>query len=237
MRMRFPIMPVWGSFPPGTHVQTNQGERAVEELSPGDRIQTDKGENATLRQISCHKQTLPGKRNRGKPILIKAGVLGGGLPVRDLILAPGQRLALADFEPVDLLESADLLVPAAGLCDLAGVRRMKGRRQMTFFSLIFDAPRLIRVEGCLVESCQPTLSRLANEVTLGWAGVIGNRFKQEFWPRALSVWQTRRQAAGLCASGDLPEYSVHQREHDLLEWDRDLDEEKQVAAAARRGAA
>ena len=201
---QLPFMPDMGSFPPGTHIQTNRGDVLVEDLTPGDRVITSEGENATVRRIGVRTVRFPQRLHACKPVLIRAGALGGGLPTRDLAVAPGARLAVGDVVPRDLLASADLLAPAAGLVGLVGVRRMKGRRKVRLYSIHLDVPKLIMAEGCMVESTPSLVSRAANRLTAGWSGVLAARLAGKGMPRALSVWQTRRWAGACRRSATCP---------------------------------
>ena len=110
-------------FTPGTTIATAKGERLVEELTVGDRIITrDNG----IQEIAWvgHKE-MSGKQlvqnPHLKPILIKAGALGNGLPERDMMVSPNHRVLVASdltqlyFEENEVLAAAKHMVGANGI--------------------------------------------------------------------------------------------------------------------------
>ena len=77
-------------FLSGTHILTEKGEIAIENLQIGDKIKTAEGKLEPIKWIG--KQTrYPHEISnplRSHPILIKAGALGNNLPHRDLYVSP-----------------------------------------------------------------------------------------------------------------------------------------------------
>jgi hypothetical protein len=232
---RFRHLTAPGSFPPGTNILTNSGDVPVERLSPGDRVLTADGENVRVRRVACRTVGFSERRHGGKPILIRAGALGSGLPTRDLVVAPWQRLALADAVPAHVLMRAGYVVPAVGLTGLPGVRRMKGRRNLLLYSVVLETPAMLIAEGCVTESTPPLAARLANVLTRGWAGAIAGLLRPRGQLRAISIWQARRLASRLRLTGDLPRRAGDRREHDLLAWEEDLAIERRLAESAGVG--
>ena len=229
MLLQPPFLPVWGSVAPGTEIRTSRGDVAVEMLTPGDRIIDDDGDEVVLRQVGCHRRRLYGKSDRAKLVMIRAGALGGDLPYRDLILAPGQRVAVVDSAGLEPVYAEDLLVPAAGLTGRSGVRRMRGRRRITLFSLVFDRPCLFQAEGCVIEGGQGLIGRWVNDATGGWIGAVASRWRNQAWPRMLSVNAAAAIADRLRADSVLPEILLQNDQRDLLEWDQDLADERRHA--------
>ena len=228
-----PPMPDQGSFPAGTRISTTSGEVAVEEIRAGARLITPQGENVTIRQITHCKVRFPGPSQWGKPILVPAGALGGGVPVRDLVLPPGQLVGVADEAPVDLFGRADVLVPASVLQALPGARVMKGRKRLKLYSLSVGAPALIYAEGTVTETTRPVVSRLISALT---GGRLGGRVHDRAGLRVLSATEGARLIARLRKTGDLPDRKPGKRENDLLQWDNDLEDERALAARLNRKA-
>ena len=246
------IVPVLGSFAAGTEVQTARGPVRVERLTPGDWIEVNDGDGAILQGVRCHTRLSSKQGLMDKPVLIRAGALGGGLPRRDLIVASGQRLVMIDSGAPRPEEDCEVLVPAAGLTVLPGVRRMKGRRKISLFSLIFNERCSVKAEGCGVFCGQGWISRWADALTAGRAGALSSLTSRKSGPRILSIAEASQIAPRLQADLDLPKEFLTHRRRDLLEWDRDLEDEKRAAkeraadlteaeqsnaAAERRGAA
>ncbi len=77
-------------FCPGTHIRTEQGEVAVEDLRVGDAVVTVDGSTEAIRWIgrrSYTGRTLAGRRHL-HPVRIRAGALGDATPKRDLVISP-----------------------------------------------------------------------------------------------------------------------------------------------------
>ncbi len=74
-------------FAPGTLISTPSGARPVEELGPGDMVLTADGRAVPVRfnlvQSVVKRAVMP---ERLEPVRICAGALGGGLPLRDLVV-------------------------------------------------------------------------------------------------------------------------------------------------------
>lgn len=223
-----PFMPDMGSFPAGTRIQTTQGELPVEDITAGARVMTPAGENVTVTDVESRKVRFFEKPHWGKPVLLPAGSLGNGLPVRDLILPPGQLLAVADLSPIDLIARADVLIPAIAARKLPGARQLRGRRKLRLFSVVTERPCLILAEGVATESTRPMASRLASRILLGH-GALG---RHPAGPRVLSARKGQDLIAQLRQNGDLPDRPPGRRENELMQWDEDL--AKEQAAARQR---
>ena len=110
-------------FTPGTLIATTSGERSVESLKVGDKVITrDNG----IQEIAwIGSKTIGGKdlvhAPHLRPILIKAGALGNGLPEKDMLLSPNHRVHVASdltqlyFEEREVLAAAKHLVGAEGV--------------------------------------------------------------------------------------------------------------------------
>jgi hypothetical protein len=82
-------------FMAGTHIRTPEGEVAVESLVAGDMVCTADGGVAPVLWLG--RQTISttfGDPAVVMPVRIRAGALGDGLPVRDLLLSPDHALLI-----------------------------------------------------------------------------------------------------------------------------------------------
>ena len=145
-------------FAPGTRIATPDGEVAVESLQVGDLVQTDDHGPQPIRWIGVRHVAFGPDNPRGdqdKPIQIKAGALGDGLPRRDLIVSPQHRMVLAGPDIKEAFGTAEVFAIAKALTGLDGVRIMKGKRTVTYYALLFDRHEVIFAEGAPTESFRP----------------------------------------------------------------------------------
>ncbi|MEL6958823.1 MAG: Ig-like domain-containing protein [Pseudomonadota bacterium] len=143
-------------FTPGTTIATPRGERLVEELREGDRIITRDNGIQEIRWVG--RKEMSGKalvaNPHLKPILIKAGALGNGLPERDMLVSPNHRCLVASektqlyFEEREVLAAAKHLVGAEGIHELD----VMGTAYIHF---MFDRHEVVLSNGAWTESFQP----------------------------------------------------------------------------------
>ncbi|WP_439142239.1 Ig-like domain-containing protein [Pseudooctadecabacter sp.] len=143
-------------FTPGTTIATPKGERLVEDLREGDRIITRDNGIQEIRWTG--RKEMSGKslvaNPHLKPILIKAGALGNGLPERDMLVSPNHRCLVASektqlyFEEREVLAAAKHLVGAEGIheVDVMGT---------AYIHFMFDRHEVVLSNGAWTESFQP----------------------------------------------------------------------------------
>jgi hypothetical protein len=143
-------------FTPGTTIATPKGERLVEELREGDRIITRDNGIQEIRWVG--RKEMSGKslvaNPHLKPILIRAGSLGNGLPERDMLVSPNHRMLVASektqlyFEEHEVLAAAKHLVGSEGIhaVDVMGT---------AYIHFMFDRHEVVRSNGAWTESFQP----------------------------------------------------------------------------------
>ncbi len=143
-------------FTPGTTIATPKGERLVEDLREGDRIITRDNGIQEIRWVG--RKEMTGKHLVAnphlKPILIKAGALGNGLPERDMLVSPNHRMLVANdmtqlyFEEREVLAAAKHLVGSAGIheIDVMGT---------AYIHFMFDRHEVVLGNGAWTESFQP----------------------------------------------------------------------------------
>lgn len=148
-------------FTPGTRIATPQGWRAVETLAVGDPVLTRDRGAQPITWVGRRRLRWPGAAEGQKPVEVRPGSLGRGVPRRRLMLSPQHRLLVAVPELAATTGTTEALAPAAGLTGLAGVRRMQGKRSVDYVALMFDAHEVIGAEGAAVESFYPGAQGLA----------------------------------------------------------------------------
>lgn len=153
-------------FTPGTLIATPKGEVPVESLKAGDQVITrDNGiqEIRWLGQKALTWYDLAANPHL-KPVLIRQGSLGNGLPERDMMVSPNHRMLVANdrtslyFDEHEVLVSAKHLVSADGIgaVDAAGT---------TYIHFMCDRHEVVLSNGAWTESFQPgdyTLNGMGN---------------------------------------------------------------------------
>jgi hypothetical protein len=153
-------------FTPGSTIATPKGERLVEELVEGDKIITRDNGTQEIRwvgQKALDARDLMANPHL-KPVLIRQGALGNGLPERDMMVSPNHRVLVANektalyFEENEVLAAAQHLVGAEGIhnVDVLGT---------TYIHMMFDRHEVVLSNGAWTESFQPgdyTLKGIGN---------------------------------------------------------------------------
>ncbi|RUS59290.1 tandem-95 repeat protein [Pseudorhodobacter sp. E13] len=153
-------------FTPGTLIATPKGEVPIENLRAGDRIITRDNGIQELRWIGqrkfdwAHLTANPHLR----PIMVRRGSLGNGLPERDMMLSPNHRVLVSNdrtslyFDEHEVLVSAKHLVGGKGIFEVESIGT-------TYIHLMFDQHEVVLSDGAWTESFQPgdyTLNGMGN---------------------------------------------------------------------------
>jgi Ca2+-binding RTX toxin-like protein len=153
-------------FTPGTLIATPKGEVLVENLRAGDRIITRDNGIQELRWSGnrkfdwAHLTANPHLR----PIMVRRGSLGNGLPERDMMLSPNHRVLVSNdrtslyFDEREVLVSAKHLVGGKGIFEVESIGT-------SYIHLLFDQHEVVLSDGAWTESFQPgdyTLSGMGN---------------------------------------------------------------------------
>lgn len=148
-------------FTPGTLIATPRGEVPVERLRVGDRVVTrDNG----LQEVRWFGAKLLGGRAfvnapHLRPVLIKAGALGNGLPKRDMQVSPDHRILLITDKGSDLQGEKEVFVRAGDLVGVKGIHQVDALRA-TYIHMMFDEHEVLMSNGAWTESYQPDLGQL-----------------------------------------------------------------------------
>ncbi len=153
-------------FTPGTLIATPRGEVAVESLRAGDKVVTrDNG----LQEIRWVGQKALNWTDMAaapylRPVLVKQGSLGNGLPERDMMVSPNHRLLVANDRTALYFDEHEVLVSAKHLVGSAGVHAVESM-QTTYIHFMFDQHEVVLSNGAWTESFQPgdyTLNGMGN---------------------------------------------------------------------------
>ncbi len=143
-------------FTHGTRIATPRGERLVENLRPGDSVFTRDNGVQELRWVGS--KSLTGrdlmKEPKLRPVLIRAGSLGMGLPVSDMAVSPNHRMLISGAETALMFGEREVLASAKHLTGRAGIDQVAASH-VTYIHLLFDRHEVILADGAWTESFQP----------------------------------------------------------------------------------
>ena len=141
-------------FATGTLIDTANGPRPVDRLVAGDLVLTrDRG----LRPLawvggrhldSRHLDLAPNLR----PIRIRAGALGPGLPATDLTVSPQHRILVRSKIAERICGAPEALVAARHLCTLPGIEVTNPPGGVGYHHILFDRHEVVRSNGAWTES-------------------------------------------------------------------------------------
>ncbi len=143
-------------FTPGTMIATPKGERAVETLREGDKVITrDNG----IQEIRWAGEKKMGWQDFAvaehlKPVLIREGALGNGLPERDILVSPNHRVLVANDRTALYFEEREVLVAAKHLVDNKGIMKVD-TMGTSYIHFMFDHHEVVLSNGAWTESFQP----------------------------------------------------------------------------------
>lgn len=149
-------------FAAGTLIGTETGARPVESLRAGERVLTlDHGPRPLL---WTHSQALRfgpgGAPDSQRPVRIRRGALGPGMPARDMRVSPQHRLLVNSRIAARLCGAPEVLVPAVKLLKLPGVTRDVETTAVRYHHLLFAAHEIIVADGAAAESLLPEIGGL-----------------------------------------------------------------------------
>lgn len=151
-------------FTPGTLIDTPHGPRDITDLRAGDLILTqDAGPQPLLMSSHTHINAAQLAQDPDlRPIVLRAGSLGPGIPTQDLLVSPQHRMLLDDWRAAMLFGATEVLAPAKGLLNDHSVLRQTPSNGVDYIHLGFSAHHIIRANGARTESLHAgTLSKSA----------------------------------------------------------------------------
>jgi len=154
-------------FTPGTTIATPKGERRVEDLRVGDKVITRDNGIQEIRWLGAKELNWQQLNTNShlKPIMIKAGALGNGLPERDMLVSPNHRVLVANDKTEIYFEEREVLAAAKHLVGTIGIQNVD-TLGTTYIHFMFDHHEVVLSNGAWTESFQPgdyTLNGLGDE--------------------------------------------------------------------------
>ena len=141
-------------FATGTLIATPRGRARVETLRAGDPVLTMDGGYQPIRWIG--RRRLSGRDLRAnpklRPVRIRAGALGAGVPDRDLVVSRQHRVLANSVIVSRMLGLRGVLVPAIKLTGLPGVEVVDDAAQVDYWHFLFDRHHVVWSNGLPTES-------------------------------------------------------------------------------------
>ena len=153
-------------FTPGTMIATPRGEVPVETLRAGDKIVTRDNGLQEIRWVGSKPLSWQemAVAPHLRPVLVKQGSLGNGLPERDMMVSPNHRLLVANDRTALYFDEHEVLVSAKHLVGSTGIHAVESM-QTTYIHFMFDQHEVVLSNGAWTESFQPgdyTLKGMGN---------------------------------------------------------------------------
>lgn len=135
-------------FASDTRILTDQGYRAVQDLTAGDMVMTVDNGFQPIKWAGS--RTIPA-HGKFAPVRIAAGALGN---TEDLFVSQQHRMLVSNASAALLFGEEEVLVPAKALVNDSTIRIVAGG-EVTYHHLMFDRHQLVFANGCLSESFYP----------------------------------------------------------------------------------
>lgn len=144
-------------FATGTRIATPLGDRLVETLRPGDAVLTRDRGAQVLRWVGITRvdegrlATTPAFR----PVRIRKGAFGPGVPARDTLFSQQHRLLVTGWRAELLFGEGEVLVAARHLVGAGGVEIAGDVTSVSYVHLMFDDHQVVFANGLEAESFLP----------------------------------------------------------------------------------
>lgn len=141
-------------FTRGTMIRTPDGDRLVETLARGDLVVTaDHGPQriALIMSVIITAQELA-RQPALRPIRIRAGALGPGLPAQDLRVSPQHRMLVRSKIAQRMFGTPEILVAAKQLLGVEGVAIDDTPQAVEYFHILFDRHEVVFANRAAAES-------------------------------------------------------------------------------------
>ena len=141
-------------FAAGTMIATAKGQVAVEALRAGDLVHTRDAGLKPVRWTGARTLTADqlAAMPELRPIRIRAGALGGGTPVADLIVSPQHRILVRSKIAVRMFGADEVLVAAKQLLQLDGIDIATDVAEVTYVHFLCDDHQVVFSNGAETES-------------------------------------------------------------------------------------
>lgn len=145
-------------FTDGVRIRTPTGPVAIEDLAAGDRVITRDHGVQRIRWIGSSVMSVGRMQMRAdlRPVLIRAGALGTGLPDADMRVSRQHRVLVRDWRSELMFgQPGGVLAPAFTLCNGDSIREERPDSSVTYFHMAFDQHEIVYANGVETESFHP----------------------------------------------------------------------------------
>lgn len=141
-------------FTRGTAIETDRGPVPVEMLQPGDRVMTRDNGPQPIRWIGSRGLSAArlARNPHLRPVRIRAGALGDGLPARDLTVSPQHRVLVRSRVAVRMFDSEEVLIAAKQLCQIDGIDLLDAAEGVEYHHFLLDRHEVVQSNGAESES-------------------------------------------------------------------------------------
>lgn len=141
-------------FGSDTRIKTPSGEKKVVRLKPGDLVETLDHGPQPIRWVAMRRMgPLELRANpEVRPIRVKAGALGHGLPERDVLLSPQHRVLVRSRLAMTTFGTTEVLVAVKALLGLPGFEVAEDVGGVIYVHLLFDDHEVVIADGAPMES-------------------------------------------------------------------------------------
>lgn len=144
-------------FTTDTRIRTKAGDRPVQGLKSDALLALHDSGYAYLRMVLRSRVTQRERQEQPnlRPVRIRAGALGDGLPARDLVVSPQHRMLCTSSIARQMFGTRNVLVAARKLIKIPGVHFCEQIQALEFVHIVMDRRRVIFAEDALIESFCP----------------------------------------------------------------------------------
>lgn len=141
-------------FGSDTRIQTPLGPQKVVRLKPGDMVDTVDHGPQPIRWVAMRRMGPLELRAHPevRPIRVRQGALGGGLPERDVLLSPQHKVLVRSRLAMQMFGTPEVLVAVRALMGVPGVEVAEDVGGVIYVHLLFDRHEVIIADGAPMES-------------------------------------------------------------------------------------
>lgn len=137
-----------------TLILTPTGERRIATLVAGDAVVTAKSGVQKIVWIGKRKLTTADlvAAPHLKPVRIRAGALGAGVPTSDLLVSPQHRVLLVSKIAESMFGQKEIFVQAIKLVGAEGIEQVTSVAPVTYVHILFEGHQVVFANGAPAES-------------------------------------------------------------------------------------
>ncbi|WP_172299494.1 Hint domain-containing protein [Pseudoruegeria sp. HB172150] len=139
-------------------IDVEYGRRPVTMLKPGIRVRTKDNGYQPVRWVASRRLGAKALAEDPslRPVRIRAGALGFGLPATDIVVSPQQCVLLGGWRCELLFGEDEVLVPAAALVNDVSITPERDVEEVTYFHFLLDTHEIVYCNGAETECFHPS---------------------------------------------------------------------------------